>query len=71
MELTEIALLVIGLLLVTQKWFWTLALFLGVIASLFAMIASIFHFEILAALGFFILMVICIFILAVLSNPDL
>ena len=51
----------VGLLIfvLTKKVFWDIALFFGGLASLFAMIASIIWFQILAALGFFVLMVIC------------
>jgi hypothetical protein len=45
----------IGLWLMTQKWAWVIALFLGATASGFACLASIIHFQILAALGFFLL----------------
>jgi len=58
----EIALVIIGilaLLLLTQRWFWLLAFWFGGLISLFAMIASIIHFQILSALGFFVLMTIC------------
>ena len=42
--------------LMTKRWFWIVVLFFSGLASLFAMIASIIHFQILAALGFFVLM---------------
>lgn len=48
--------------LFTRRWFWRVAFFFGALASLFSMIASIIHFQILGALGFFVLMVICWFI---------
>ena len=49
--------LLIGLFLVLimQRWLWVWGLFLAAMASFFAMIASIIHFQILAALGFFML----------------
>jgi len=54
--------LIFGVILIvfltTRKWFWVIAFGFGGLASLFSMIASIIHFQILAALGFFILMVI-------------
>jgi hypothetical protein len=50
-----IALLILATYLLTRRWLWVWALFLSALASLFAMIASIIHFQILGALGFFIL----------------
>ncbi len=44
------------LVLLTQSWFWLLAFFFGGLASLFAVLASIIHFQILGAVGFFVLM---------------
>lgn len=44
------------LVLLTQSWFWMLAFFLGGLAALFAIVASIIHFQILEAVGFFLLM---------------
>ena len=58
----EIVLAIIGLialLLMTQRWFWLLVFGISGLASGFAMIASIIHFQILGALGFFFLMIIC------------
>lgn len=55
----EIALIIAGIIalfLVTQRWFWLLVFGLSALASCFAMIASVIHFQILAAVGFFILM---------------
>jgi hypothetical protein len=57
----NIFLLVLGLLalfLVFQRWFWLLVFGLGGLAACFAMIASVIHFQILGAIGFFILMMI-------------
>lgn len=48
-----------ALLLMTQKWFWVLAFGIGGLASAFSTLASIFHFQILAALGYFFLISIC------------
>jgi hypothetical protein len=42
--------------LLTQPLFWIIALFLAGLASCFAMLASIIHFEIFGAVGFFLLM---------------
>lgn len=63
MEWLGIVLLVIALFLITQRWFWVLVFFFAGLASLFAMIASIIHFQILGALGFFVLMAFCFGIL--------
>jgi len=41
--------------LMTRRWFWVLALFLGALAAFFATLASIVHFQILGALGFAVL----------------
>lgn len=60
MELVIVVIIgVIGLYLLTRRWVWVLAFWAGGILSLFTMIASIIHFQILGAFGFFILMVIC------------
>jgi hypothetical protein len=45
-----------ALWLVFQPWFWFSASFLAGLAALFAMLASIIHFEIFGAVGFFLLM---------------
>lgn len=45
----------LALLLIFQRWFWFLVFLIGGIASLFACIASIIHFQILAALGYLFL----------------
>ena len=59
MEIVGVVLLVIGILLITQRWFWILVFFFSGLASLFAMIASVIHFQILGAVGFFVLMFVC------------
>jgi len=46
---------VIALVLVTQRWFWILVFGLSALASGFTVIASIIHFQILAAVGFTVL----------------
>jgi hypothetical protein len=54
------AMLLCGALwLMVQRWFWILAFFIGGLASAFATLASIIHFQILGALLFFFLMFIC------------
>lgn len=45
--------------LMTQRWFWVLVFFVGALAAGFAMLASIIHFQILAAVGLFFVMMIC------------
>ena len=50
---------VLVVVLVTQRWFWLLAFGIGGLAAAFSTLASIFHFQILGALGFFFLAIIC------------
>lgn len=68
MEWLPIVLGLIALVLIAQRWFWVLVFFFAGLASLFAMIASIIHFQILGALGFFVLMGICWGILGAISD---
>jgi len=49
----------IGLYLITRRWVWLVGFWIGGLAAAFSTLASIFHFQILAALGFFFLMFIC------------
>ena len=44
-----------GLYLFTRAWVWCGVLFLSAVAAYFAMVASIIHFQIFGAVGFFIL----------------
>jgi hypothetical protein len=61
--------LVIGAIyLVTQRWFWVITSGLCAVASFFAMCASVIHFQILGAMGFFILTAICSFICGIASD---
>lgn len=53
------SIVLIALLLITQRWFWLVAFSFGALASLFAMVASVIHFHIFAAVGFFVLASIC------------
>ena len=48
-----------GLPLMTQRWPWVFVFFIAGLASCFAMLASIIHFQILVAVGFFFLMAVC------------
>jgi hypothetical protein len=50
------------------RWFWVIVFFFAGLGSLFAMIASIINFQILGALGFFVLMIICYLIYSVISD---
>jgi len=61
-----ILLVVLGLaiLLMTRRWFWVLAFFVAGLASAFTVLASIIHFQIFAAVGFFFLTIICWSIMA-------
>lgn len=59
---TAAAMLLIYLMF--QLWFWVIAFLLAIAASVFAMIASIIHFQILWALGFMGLAIILIGIMA-------
>lgn len=45
--------------LLTQRWLWVLLGSVGALASFFAMAASVIHFQILGAVGFFFLMCMC------------
>jgi hypothetical protein len=49
----------ICLVIVLQRWFWLLVFGISGLAACFALLASIIHFQILGALGFFFLMIIC------------
>ena len=68
----QIILMVGGLILlwlICQKWAWIIGLFIGALASSFAVLASIIHFEILGALGFTLLACIFSGILTSLLSP--
>lgn len=51
--------LIVGGYLALQRWFWVLLAWFSSIASLFAMVASIVSFQILWAMGFFVLAGAC------------
>ncbi|HCC80407.1 MAG TPA: hypothetical protein DEQ25_03510 [Methylophaga sp.] len=57
------------LLLITRRWFWVFVFFVAGLACLFSLIASIIHFQILAAIGLFFLMGICFTIMSKIYNP--
>jgi len=50
---------VLAIVLIIQRWFWILVFGIGGLAAAFSTLASIFHFQILGALGFFFLAIIC------------
>ena len=60
----------IALALASQRWFWILLFLVGGLASCFAMIASVIHFQIFAGVGFFFLMAICGGIVGILTDPN-
>jgi hypothetical protein len=65
MEITIVITLIVAAYLAFQRWFWILAGWLGGIASVFAMLASIISFQILGAMGFLILAGICFFVASI------
>jgi|TARA_B110000902_G_scaffold243987_1_gene296799 hypothetical protein len=58
--LTGVIGLVVGWYLITRSWMWFIASVVGILASFYAILASIFHFEILAALGYTAALVLCL-----------
>lgn len=58
----------LGLFLITQRWVWVLGFGIGGLAAAFSTLASIFHFQILGALGFFFLTIICWFITVAIAD---
>ncbi len=59
MEPVALLALVVLLALMTQRWFWALAFFVAGLSAGFTMLACIFHFQILAAVGLFFVATIC------------
>jgi hypothetical protein len=55
MEIAGIILVIIAFFLIMQRWFWLLVFGLSTLAAIFAVIASVIHFQILAAVGFSVL----------------
>jgi hypothetical protein len=49
----------IGLYLITQKWAWIVGFGFGGLIAAFYALANIFHFEILVAIGWWILAAMC------------
>lgn len=68
MDFYTLAAVMVILLIISQRWFWVLVFFVGALASLFAMIASIIHFQILAAVGFFFLMILSYVLMSATAN---
>jgi len=60
--------IIVALMLITQRWFWMLFFGIGGLAAAFSTLASIFHFQILWALGFFFLAIICYVIFVVAAS---
>lgn len=50
---------VLCLWLMTKRWFWVLLFSLGTLACFFSVVASVIHFQILGAMGYFFLMGVC------------
>ena len=62
MDATQVVLMVMligAIVLMFQRWFWVLVFGIGGLASCFATLASIVHFQILGALFFFFVMWVC------------
>ena len=51
--------------LITRRWYWMVTFYFAALASFFAMVASVIHFQIIGAIDFFVLMIICGAILGV------
>jgi len=54
--------IVISILLLTQRWVWLLVAIVGGLASLYSILASIIHFQVLWAIGYTATFAICVFI---------
>lgn len=52
---------VLAIVLLSQRWFWLIVFGVSCLASAFSTLASIFHFQILGALGFFFLTIFLLF----------
>lgn len=55
MEIALVIGAIFAIILMMQYWFWLIVFFVGGLASFFALIASVIHFQILWALGFSLL----------------
>jgi hypothetical protein len=56
------------LFLITRRWVWMLVFGISGLAAAFSTLASIFHFQILGALGFCFLSWICFVIAALIAD---
>jgi len=65
MEIFFVLAAIVAIYLATQRWFWMLASWLGLVASVFAMIASIISFQILGAMGFLLLAGLCYYVVLI------
>jgi hypothetical protein len=63
-----IVLCAVALYLATRRWVWILVFGISGLAAGFSTLASIFHFQILGALGFCFLAWICLVITAVIAD---
>ena len=63
-----IALLVLVSVVLGQRWIWVIAFFIAGAASLFATFASIIYLQILAAVSFLFLWLICWVIMVAMSR---
>jgi hypothetical protein len=63
-----IALLVLVSVLLGQRWIWVIAFFIAGAASLFATFASIIHLQVLVAVSFLLLWLICWVIMVAISR---
>ena len=63
-----IALLVLVSVVLGQRWIWVIAFFIAGVASLFATFASIIYLQILAAVSFLFLWLICWVIMVTISR---
>ena len=68
-EFLPIILVLLAIFLLTRRWFWQAVFFFAGLAAFFSMLASIVHFQILAAIGFFILWWLLWAMLGAISTP--
>lgn len=64
MTIVWLLLACLGIFVITRAWFWCITFFFFALASFFSMLASIVHFQILGAIGFFFAAAISWMILA-------
>ena len=56
------------LLLMTKKLFWMIALPVVMVGCIFSIIACLIHFQILAAMGFFVILLIAAFLTSLIAD---